>query len=96
MRILGKKVAVKVRVLAPVTEGGIYLPPTAQKKQLEADVVYVGDEVENIKEGDHVIVDLYHGVDFVDDLTLFDEEDVIAKVVDGEGEGSKEDEEGSE
>ena len=84
MRVLGKRVVCSIRILPPVTEGGIYLPINARKKQLEADVVYVGDEVKGIEVKDHVIVDLYAGKPFKDELVLFNEEDIIAKVVNDE------------
>jgi len=92
MKLLGTRIAVKVRILAPVSEGGIFLPPSAQKKQLEADVVYVGDEVENIKTGDHVIVDLYSGTEITvngETLTILDEDNILA-VVEDEDDGKDE------
>jgi co-chaperonin GroES (HSP10) len=81
MQLLGNRILVRVIKTNP-KRGSLYLPE--QKDTCEAQVLAVGDEVNNLASGDRVIFDRYGGVEFknpeFEDAVLFSEKDILAKV----------------
>jgi chaperonin GroES len=88
VKAVGKKVIVEIVHLPPRSKGGIVIPDFDKKLEQEGVVQSVGSEVENLKAGDRVIVDLYNGIRLPKDpekktktYIAYVEEDIIARVV---------------
>lgn len=83
LRPLGARV-VAVRLEAEETlKGGIILPDSAKKKQETVRIVAVAKDEENLKVGDHVLIDKYAGQEVEVDGTeyvIVKTEDVIAAI----------------
>lgn len=79
---LGKRVLIKQVEQEEVTKSGIVLPGTASKeKPITGEVLAVGKEVEDVKEGDKVIFEKYSGTevkDGDDSFLILDIDNVLA------------------
>lgn len=82
---LGERLLIKPVKEEKKTEGGIVLPDTAKEKPQKAEVVAIGDKVEdlNVQVGDKVIFAKYAGTEIKiddEDYILIDANDILAKV----------------
>lgn len=59
-KLFGNRLLTKI-IMTNVMQGSIFIPEQFQKKTQEAVVVMVGEEVDNIIEGDRVIYDALMG-----------------------------------
>ena len=79
---LGKRVLIKQVEQEEVTKSGIVLPGTASKeKPITGEVLAVGKDVEDVKEGDKVIFEKYTGTEVKDgdnSFLILDIENVLA------------------
>ena len=79
---LGKRVLIKQVEQEEVTKSGIVLPGTASKeKPITGEVIAVGKDVEDVKEGDKVIFEKYTGTevkDGDDSFLILDIDNVLA------------------
>ena len=79
---LGKRVLIKQVEQEEVTKSGIVLPGTASKeKPITGEVLAVGKEVEDVKEGDKVIFEKYSGTEVKDgdnSFLILDIDNVLA------------------
>jgi chaperonin 10 Kd subunit len=79
---LGKRVLIKQVEQEEVTKSGIVLPGTASKeKPITGEVLAVGKDVEDVKEGDKVIFEKYTGTevkDGDDSFLILDIDNVLA------------------
>lgn len=90
---LGDLIFLKVGVPEEKTEGGIFLPDTAQEKPQIGEVIAVGPGKRNkkdvyqpidIKVGDRVLYSKYSGTDIQighEDYVLVSEQDILATLV---------------
>lgn len=65
------KVVVRPEETRTMTEGGLYIPETAQKRALVGYVVAKGPDVETIEIGDKVFYDEYAGTNISVDKVLY-------------------------
>lgn len=82
---LGERLLIKPIKEEKKTEGGIVLPDTAKEKPQKAEVVAVGDKVEDldVQVGDKVIFAKYAGTEIKiddEDYIIIDANDILAKV----------------
>ncbi|MGB9789127.1 co-chaperone GroES [Thermotoga caldifontis] len=82
---LGERLLIKPIKEEKKTEGGIVLPDSAKEKPMKAEVIAVGEKVENIdvKPGDKVIYSKYAGTEIkIDDVEyiIIDANDILAKI----------------
>ncbi|MDI3472695.1 MAG: chaperonin GroES [Thermotogaceae bacterium] len=82
---LGERLLIKPIKEEKKTEGGIVLPDTAKEKPQKAEVVAVGDKVEDldIQVGDKVIFAKYAGTEIKiedEDYIIIDANDILAKI----------------
>jgi len=86
VQVIGKRILVRERQSEVMTEGGLHIPESVQKRVFEADVIAVGDGCrENVKPGDHIIFERNAGwgvgIDGVD-ICILDESDVVGVIDD--------------
>ena len=60
---LGERVLVKRTEVENKTASGIYIPDNAKEKPHTAEVVAVGNKVEDVKVGDTVVFEQYRGTE---------------------------------
>ena len=60
-RPLNNSVLVKVDEVVEKTSGGIYLPDQAKEDKTEGTIISIGDKVESVKVGDHILFGMYAG-----------------------------------
>jgi len=82
---LGERLLIKPIKEEKKTEGGIVLPDTAKEKPQKAEVVAVGDKVEDldIQVGDKGIFAKYAGTEIKiedEDYIIIDANDILAKI----------------
>ncbi len=82
---LGERLLIKPIKEEEKTEGGIVLPDSAKEKPMKAEVIAVGDKVDEIDlvPGDKVIYSKYSGTEIkIDDeeYIIIDAEDILAKI----------------
>jgi len=82
---LGERLLIKPIKEEKKTEGGIVLPDTAKEKPQKAEVVAIGDKVEDldVQVGDKVIFAKYAGTEIKiddEDYIIIDVNDILAKV----------------
>ena len=77
---LGDRVLLKTQKEEEKTQGGLYIPETAQEKTQEGVVVAIGDDTDviTVKEGQKVMYDKYAGTN----LKVDGEEHLILKMDD--------------
>lgn len=83
---LFNQVLVKLMVEPEMTAGGIIIPEKARQKPDEGEIVEVGNDVKELKVGDHVIFGKYVGtvltVDFLEgEYLLLHETDVLGRIL---------------
>lgn len=61
---LGERVLVKRIEVENKTASGIYIPDNAKEKPQTAEVVAIGNKVEDIKVGDAIVFEQYRGTEF--------------------------------
>ena len=61
---LGERVLVKRTEVENKTASGIYIPDNAKEKPQTAEVVAVGNKVEDVKVGDTIVFEQYRGTEF--------------------------------
>ncbi len=82
---LGERLLIKPIKEEEKTEGGIVLPDSAKEKPMKAEVIEVGEKVEDLdlQPGDKVIYSKYSGTEIkIDDeeYIIIDAEDILAKI----------------
>ena len=82
---LGERLLIKPIKEEKKTEGGIVLPDTAKEKPQKAEVIAIGDKVEDldIQVGDKVIFAKYAGTEIKiddEDYIIIEVNDILAKV----------------
>ncbi len=82
---LGERLLIKPIKEEEKTEGGIVLPDSAKEKPMKAEVIAVGEKVDEIDlvPGDKVIYSKYSGTEIkIDDeeYIIIDAEDILAKI----------------
>ena len=81
---LGGRIVVKPLKQEEKTEGGIYLPETANKeKPQRGDVIAVGPDFKGVKKGDKVLFAKYGGVEIEvedEEYLVLNEDDVLAVI----------------
>ncbi len=83
---LGERLLIKPIKEEEKTEGGIVLPDSAKEKPMKAEVVEVGEKVDedlDLHAGDKVIYSKYSGTEIkIDDeeYIIIDAEDILAKI----------------
>ncbi|MCD6104021.1 MAG: co-chaperone GroES [Thermotogaceae bacterium] len=82
---LGERLLIKPIKEEKRTEGGIVLPDSAKEKPMKAEVIAVGEKVEDVdvKSGDKVIFSKYAGTEIKiddEDYIIIDAGDVLAKI----------------
>lgn len=79
---LGERIVVRPSKQEDKTKGGLYLPETADKdKSQQGEVVAVGSDFKNVKNGDTVIFAKYGGTDIKienEDYLVLGKDDVLA------------------
>ena len=91
LKPLGDKVVIQYQDVEEKTESGIILPDSAKEKKQEAVVIAVGPgKTKNgknipiqVKEGDHVIVSEYGGIDVKDgdeEFKIVGQDEILAIV----------------
>ncbi|MCD6223336.1 MAG: co-chaperone GroES [Deltaproteobacteria bacterium] len=77
---LADRVLAKLLESEEKTESGIIIPDTAKEKPQEAEIVEVGNEVENVKKNDKVLFAKYGGTEVKiegEDYIILKEEDIL-------------------
>ena len=83
---LGERLLIKPIKEEEKTEGGIVLPDSAKEKPMKAEVIEVGEKVDedlDLHAGDKVIYSKYSGTEIkIDDeeYIIIDAEDILAKI----------------
>ena len=83
---LGERLLIKpIKEEEKKSEGGIVLPDSAKEKPQKAEVVAIGDKVEDLdlKVGDKVIFSKYAGTEIKideEDYIIIDSSDILAKI----------------
>ncbi len=81
---LGGRIVVKPLKQEEKTEGGIYLPETANKeKPQRGDVIAVGPDFKGVKKGDKVLFAKYGGTEIEiedEEYLVLSEDDVLAVI----------------
>ena len=81
---LGGRIVVKLVKQDEKTEGGIYLPETANKeKPQRGDVIAVGPDFKGVKKGDKVLFAKYGGTEIKiedEEYLVLSEDDVLAVI----------------
>lgn len=80
---LGKRVLLKPKEKEEKTKGGILIPDEAKEDRKEGIVESKGSEVEDLKEGDHVIYGGYSDEEIEyqgEKYIIIKAEDIIAKI----------------
>jgi len=68
-KALNDRVVVKRVDDKEVTDGGLFIPDIAKKKEAEGTVLSVGSKITDIVVGDKVLFDNYHGIPMtIDDI----------------------------
>ena len=62
-RPLGERVLVKRTEVENKTASGIYIPDNAKEKPQTAEVVAIGNKVEDVKVGDTIVFEQYRGTE---------------------------------
>ena len=60
---LGERVLVKRTEVENKTASGIYIPDNAKEKPQTAEVVAIGNKVEDVKVGDTIVFEQYRGTE---------------------------------
>ena len=79
---LNKNVVVKIDEKVMKTSGGLYMTDTSEKPRISGVVIEVGEEIEHITVGDHVLVtykDAYPTTE--KDVWIFPYDNLLAKIV---------------
>lgn len=61
LKPLSDRIIVQLASVKKVTEGGLYIPETAQKKTTEGEIYAVGEDIVGLAVGDQVIYDKFAG-----------------------------------
>ena len=83
LRPLGKRVIIRKLEAEEKTASGIVLPSQAKEKPQMAEIVAVGNEVEEVKVGDKVVFKKYVGTEIKvenEELTICEIADILAVV----------------
>jgi len=81
LKPIGKRVVIKKLEAEEKTASGIVLPSQAKEKPQFAEIVAVGEEVNEVKAGDKVVFKKYVGTEIKvdgEELTICDVEDILA------------------
>jgi len=76
LKPLGNRVVVRRNELKK-SRGGILLPESTQEKPRQGQVVAVGSEKIDVKEGDEVLFSPYAGTEYQDQYLILSEDDLL-------------------
>lgn len=84
LEAMGDRVLVRRHEPKEKTEGGIYIPKTAQDQMIIGEILHVGPEVSAMTKGTVVVFSKYSGTEIRlegETYLILKEEDILARIV---------------